>query len=71
MRIFGSVIRGEATMDSDIDFLVDLEPVHSAWFPGGLVSELQDLLGHRVDIVTERSLHWVIKDLVLREARTL
>lgn len=71
VRIFGSVIRGEAGIDSDIDFLVDLETIHSAWFPGGLVADLQDLLGYRVDIVTEKSLHWVIKEMVMNEARPL
>ena len=68
VRVFGSVARGEAGPDSDVDFLVDMGPEHTPWFPGGLLMELQDLLGCRVDIVTEDALHWYIRDRVLEEA---
>jgi len=39
VRVFGSVVRGEARADSDIDLLVDKGPVTSSWFPAGLVLE--------------------------------
>ena len=68
VRIFGSVARGEAGSDSDVDFLVDMGPKHSPWFPGGLLMDLQDLLGCQVDILTEDALHWYIRDRVLEEA---
>ncbi|HSJ59202.1 MAG TPA: nucleotidyltransferase family protein [Anaerolineae bacterium] len=68
VRIFGSAARGEATEESDIDFLVDVEPEHSAWFPVGLVAELEALLGCEVDVVSEEALHWYIRDRVLEEA---
>ena len=68
VRIFGSVARGEAGPDSDVDFLVDMGPDLSPWFPGGLLMDLQDLLGCRVDILTEDALHWYIRDRVLEEA---
>ena len=68
MRVFGSMARGEARSDSDIDFLVEVEPVHTAWFPAGLVADLEDLLGHRVHVVTRDALHWYIRDQVLKEA---
>ena len=71
VRIFGSVGRGEAGPDSDIDFLVDMEPDRSLFDVGGLLMELQDLLGRKVQVVTENSLHWYIHDQVLREAKPL
>lgn len=71
VRIFGSVVRGETTSDSDIDFLVDLEPGRSLFDLGGLWMDLQDLLGRDVDLVTENALHWYIRDRVLAEAKPL
>ncbi len=71
VRIFGSVARGEAGPESDVDFLVEVEPVHSAWFPAGLVIDLEDLLGCEVDVVTKEALHWYIRDRVLEEAKPL
>lgn len=72
VRIFGSVARGEETATSDIDFLVDYDLAKiSPWFPGGLLADLEDLLGCKVDIVTEQSLHSVIRDRILHEATKL
>jgi predicted nucleotidyltransferase len=71
MRVFGSVARGDATPDSDIDFLVETGPVTSAWFPAGLILDLETLLGRRVEIVTEHALHADLRDSVLRDARPL
>jgi len=71
VRIFGSVVRGETTSDSDIDFLVDLEPGRSLFDLGGLWMDLQDLLGRDVDVVTENALHWYIRDRVLAVAKPL
>ena len=68
IRVFGSVARGEARPDSDVDFLIDVEPVTSSWFPAGLVQDLENLLGRRVEVVTERGLNHLIRDEVLREA---
>lgn len=68
VRIFGSVARGEADEKSDVDFLVDAGPRRTPFFPGGLVVDLEALLGRRVDIVTERGLRLRIKDRVLKEA---
>ena len=68
VRIFGSVARGEAQPDSDIDFLVEMEPGRSVLDMGGLVMELQQLLCHNVDVVTERGLKSRIRDRVLAEA---
>ena len=71
VRVFGSAARGEAHPDSDIDFLVDLEPGRSLFDLGGLLMDLQSLLGREVDVVTENGLHWYIHDQVLMEARPL
>ena len=72
VRIFGSVARGEETEKSDIDFLVDYDLKQiSPWFPGGLLMDLQDLLGCKVDIVTEKGLSHLIKEKVLSEAKPL
>jgi len=68
VRVFGSVARGEATADSDVDFLVDVGPNRSAFFPGGLIEDLKQLLGRNVDIVTEQGLHWFLRERVLKEA---
>ncbi|HKV12009.1 MAG TPA: nucleotidyltransferase domain-containing protein, partial [Thermoanaerobaculia bacterium] len=56
VRVFGSFARGEAREDSDIDLLVRPEAKTSPWFPAGLVLDLQDLLGRKVDVVTEGAL---------------
>ena len=68
VRVFGSVARAEDKTDSDIDLLVDTNTETSAWFPVGLILELEELLGCKVDVVTERALHWYIRDKVLQEA---
>ncbi len=68
VRIFGSVARGEAGPESDVDFLIDAGPETSSWFPAGLIIDLEDLIGCEVDVVTEGALHWYIKDEVLKEA---
>jgi len=71
VRVFGSVARGEAGPGSDIDLLVDVGPGRSAFFPAGLLADLEDLLGCKVDVLTENGLHWYIRDRVLKEARPL
>lgn len=71
VRVFGSVARGEADEKSDIDILVDLEPGRSLFDLGGLLMDLQDLLGHQVDVVTERGLRERIRNRVLKEAIAL
>ena len=69
MRIFGSVARGEDTPESDIDFLVEMEPGRSLFDLGGLLMDLENLLGCKVDVLTEKSLHWYIREKVLNEAK--
>jgi predicted nucleotidyltransferase len=71
VRVFGSVARGEARPDSDVDFLVDMEPGRTLLDLGGLLMELRDLLGLDVDVVTEHGLKPRIRDRVLKEAELL
>ena len=68
VRVFGSMARDDARADSDVDLLLDVGPNPSPWFPGGLVSELESLLGRRVQVVTERGLDDLLREQVLQEA---
>jgi predicted nucleotidyltransferase len=68
VRVFGSVARGEADEQSDIDFLVELEPGRTLFDLGGLQYDLEQLLRCRVDVVTERGLKSRVQERVLREA---
>ena len=68
VRVFGSVIRGEETPESDLDLLVEFEPGRSLLDHIALAQDLKDLLGREVDVVTEGGLHWYIRDRVCREA---
>jgi predicted nucleotidyltransferase len=71
VRVFGSVARGEARSDSDVDFLVDMEKGRSLFDMGGLLMDLQALLNRPVDVVTERGLRKRIREQVVREALPL
>ena len=71
VRIFGSVIHGEDNAESDVDMLVNFEPGQSLLDHVALMRDLEDLLGRKVDIVSEKALHWYIRDRVLKEARPL
>ena len=68
IRIFGSFARGTADDRSDVDFLVDLAPGRSLFDLGGLLYELQELLGRNVDVVTPAGLRPRIKERVIKEA---
>jgi predicted nucleotidyltransferase len=71
LRVFGSVARGEANENSDLDLLVAWEPGRSLLDHAGLVQDLQELLGTKVHVGTEKSLHWYVRDRILREATPL
>ena len=68
IRIFGSVARGQADDKSDVDFLVDMEPGRSLFDMGGLLYDLQQLLGRNIDVVTTAGLRARIKERVIKEA---
>ncbi len=71
IRVFGSIVRGEAENHSDMDFLVDMEHGRSLLDLGGLLMDLQKLFGRPVDVVTEKGLKPRIRERVLREARAI
>ena len=71
VQVFGSVARGDATPESDVDVLVDLEPGRSLFDLGALLEDLKELLGRRVDVVTRKGLRARIRDRVLKEAVSL
>jgi predicted nucleotidyltransferase len=68
VRVFGSVARGEADEASDIDLLVDLEPGRTLMDLGGLLSDLRDDLGLRVDVIIADCLRQSIRSRVLQDA---
>lgn len=71
IRVFGSVARGEAGPESDVDFLIEAGPDTPPWFPGGLIADLQELLGRRVDVAEPEWIHEIIRNDVLSEAAPL
>ncbi len=71
VRVFGSMARGTADEESDVDLLVRPLPGTSLFDLGGLVMDAQDLLGRHVDVVSERALHPAMREQVLREALPL
>jgi len=71
VRVFGSVARGEARPDSDVDLLVEVGPDRTPFFPGGLIADMEELLGKKVQVVTQDGLHWYIRERVLEEAVAL
>jgi uncharacterized protein len=68
IRVFGSLARGEARADSDVDLLVDYVPGQKGFAFFRFCREAEALLGRRVDVATERSLHPLIRDRVRQEA---
>jgi predicted nucleotidyltransferase len=68
VSVFGSVARGEAGPESDVDVLVELESDRSLLDLGGFLTDLKELLECRVDVVTEKGLRPRIRDRVLQEA---
>ena len=71
LRGFGSVVRGEADENSDLDLLVAWEPGRSLLDHAGLVQDLQELPGMKVHAGTEKALHCYVRDWMLREATPL
>ena len=65
--LFGSVVRGDATEESDIDLLVEFEGRKRLLDLEGLQLELQEALRKKVDVLTYKSLHPLLKERILRE----
>ncbi len=71
IRVFGSVARGEAGPDSDLDLLVDLEKGRSLFDIIGLKQDLEDLVGCRVEVMTEAGVSRYVRESIVREAVAL
>lgn len=71
VRVFGSVSRGEARSDSDIDLLVEFLPGSTLLDQVGLTEALTEVLGRKVDVVSERALNKHLKSRILQEALPL
>ncbi len=71
VRVFGSMARGDADDASHVDLLVTLPLGCTGLALGALLMDVQDLLGRRVEVVTERSLHPALREQVLEEAQIL
>lgn len=71
VRVFGSVARGEATDDSDVDFLVSFQPGASLFDQAGLIEELSQLLKRKVDVVSERAVNPHLKHAITDAAQPL
>jgi predicted nucleotidyltransferase len=71
IRIFGSVLRGEETPESDIDLLVKVEKGRSLMDLGGFQYYSSELLGRRVDVIMDDSIYHMLRDRILDEARPL
>ena len=68
---FGSFVRGEQKGDSDIDILVEFEGEKSLLDLAGLKIELEEILGRKVDVLTYRSLHPLLRDRILQEQKVI
>lgn len=71
VRVFGSVARGDDRPDSDVDLLVSVGQETSSWFPAGLILDLEQLVGRKVEVVTDRGLNPHLREHVLSEAVAL
>jgi predicted nucleotidyltransferase len=71
VRVFGSVARGDARPDSDVDFLVDFNPDYRLWDHIGLKQDLEDLLGRKVDVAIAKNLREEFRPYILRDAVNL
>ncbi len=71
LRVFGSWARGDAGPDSDLDLLVNVEPGTSLFDMIGLQQDLEDLVGSKVDVLTEDGISPYVKERILAEARPL
>lgn len=71
VRVFGSVARGDTHYASDIDLLVTLAPEASLLDLGGMLEDLKELLGPRIDLVADDCIHPYLRDAILNDATPL
>lgn len=71
IRVFGSMARGDARPESDVDILVDMEKGRSLLDIIAIKQDIEDLLNRKVDVVTEAAISPYIREEVLKEAANL
>ena len=71
VRVFGSVARGEESKTSDIDFLITFRKGTTLFDRGGLVADLHEYLGCDIDIVSDKTIHPLIRDEIYHSAIAL
>jgi predicted nucleotidyltransferase len=71
LSVFGSVARGEATPQSDVDLLVEFSKRKSLLAVVSLERQLSEVLGRKVDLITEAALSPYLRDRVLRELQVI
>jgi predicted nucleotidyltransferase len=71
VQVFGSLARDESGRDSDVDFLIELEPGKTLLDIIAMKQDLEDLLERKVDVVTERAVSPYIRDEILAQAISL
>lgn len=71
LRVFGSYAKGTNKKNSDLDLLIDLQPGRTLLDIVAIQQDIEDALGIRVDVVTERSLSPHIRDSILNDAISL
>ncbi|MBN1574878.1 MAG: nucleotidyltransferase family protein [Deltaproteobacteria bacterium] len=71
VRVFGSASRGKTNEKSDVNFLVDFDEKTGLFDHIAFIHELEDLIGMKVDVVTENSIYWLIRRRILKEANPL
>jgi predicted nucleotidyltransferase len=68
IRLVGSFARRDARPDSDLDLVVDYVPGHGGFAFIEFCQQVEELIGRKVDVVTEKSLHLIIRDRILAQA---
>ena len=71
VRVFGSIARGDSGPESDVDLLVKMEEGRSLLDLSAMILDLKELLGVKVDVVSEDGLYWLLRRKILKEARPL
>ena len=71
VRLFGSMARGDASEDSDVDLLVTAKPKTTLIGLVGLSLDVEELLKRKVDVLTDDAIYHLLRDRILSEAVSL
>ncbi|MBI4357112.1 MAG: nucleotidyltransferase family protein [Gammaproteobacteria bacterium] len=68
VRVYGSMAKNEETENSDLDLIVEFDDDRTLFDWIDLTCELEDRIKKKVDITTDQTIHWYIRDKVIKEA---